>query len=653
MKKLFTIDSLVVSLLSAMGYGLGYAIPEAMGAGVIFSLLICIGAGALLEELGTKIIFNRKTQETNTKRYTVFAMVIVLFILAYFIAMKKLGHSLIEDFMEEVFFVVGIPVIGFCVSFLLNRWKLSRLQKKYGDGSNGFQVDEKERERIAGMRERNAEITGEYPQKFAARTENGIFVPNVGKENLSYLGIPYALAPVGNLRYHAPKPPEKSEKVFEAKYFGPSSLQMKTEDVLLGSHMQGEDCLYLNVWKGKEAEEKDCPVFVIFAGASFAVGGSAHPLFSGEELAKEHPDVIVVSFNYRLGLLGFLTADDLPGKEDYPDLSTLGLLDQIAALTWIKRNIAAFGGDSENVTLIGARDNALCIFMLAVCDKAKGLFQKAVLLSGTYRSLNQATLMEAKKSARDFFEKFHITCADDLMKIPEEELRSYIQESEYVTCCPIGDGTLFPKDPVKAVTDGKTGDIEFIYGIAKNEMAILKAALVSESYESWVNASAKEILESSEEEAQKLRELYLLKEKELGKMAANEWLLETWNGPGAVFSLMEKMNASSGKAYAAYFDIEPKIKYLGSGSVLMAATILGTKEAALSFGTIVNDDLAEIIQALILKFLRGEKPELYQNELEGVEALSWEPGPGVLHVTEDAIHYESSLTVIPGVSEES
>lgn len=653
MKKIFTIDSLVVSLLSAMGYGLGYAIPEAMGAGVIFSLLICIGAGALLEELGTKIIFNRKTQETNTKRYTVFAMVIVLFILAYFIAMKKLGHSLIEDFMGEVFFVVGIPVIGFFVSIVLHRRKLSRLQKKYGDGSNGFQVDEEERARIAGMRERNAEITGAYDQKFAVPTENGIFVPNEGREFLSYLGIPYAKAPVGELRYHAPEPLEKSEKVFEAKYFGPSSPQMRSEDILLGSHMQSEDCLYLNVWKGKEAEEKACPVLVIFSGAGFSVGGSAHPLFSGEEFVKEHPETIVVSFNYRLGLLGFLTADGLPGTENYPDLSTLGLLDQIAALTWIKRNIAAFGGDPGNVTLIGARDYALCIFMLAVCEKAKGLFRRAVLLSGTFRSLNQETFREAKECAKAFFEKFHITCADDLVKIPEEELRSYIQETEAVTCCPLGDGTLFPKDPEQAAAEGKTGDIEFIYGIAKNEMAIFKASVYPESYERWVNASAKEILESSAEEAQKLRDPYLLKEKELGKMAANEWLLETWNGPDAVFSLMEKTNASSGRAYAAYFDIEPNIKYLGSGSVLMAATILGTKEAALSFGTIVNDDLAEIMQALILKFLHGEKPELYQNELDGVEALSWEPGPGVLHVTEDAIQYERSLPVIPSVSEES
>lgn len=165
----------------------------------------------------------------------------------------------------------------------------------------------------------NKEIQGDYDKKISVRTKTGTYVPNKNKDVLEFLGIPYAKAPVGDLRNEKTCPLDKSNKVFEAKYFGPSAPQADLEGNILKYHKQSEDCLTLNIWTSNN-DKKEKPVIVYVPGGSFIAGGSANVVGDGENFIKENPECIYVSINYRLGVLGF------KGN------SNLGLYDQIEAL---------------------------------------------------------------------------------------------------------------------------------------------------------------------------------------------------------------------------------------------------------------------------------------------------------------------------------
>jgi para-nitrobenzyl esterase len=198
----------------------------------------------------------------------------------------------------------------------------------------------------------------------------------------SWKGIPFAAPPVGDLRWRAPQPPAPWSGVREATAYGNDCMQLPfpSDAAPLGTP-PAEDCLYVNVWRPAKARASArLPVIVWIYGGGFVNGGSSPPTYAGAALAKQ--GVVLVSFNYRLGRFGFFAHPQLTQRADGEALGNYGYMDQLAALRWVKRNVAAFGGDASNVTIVGESAGGMSVNALLTSPLARGLFAKAVVLSG-------------------------------------------------------------------------------------------------------------------------------------------------------------------------------------------------------------------------------------------------------------------------------
>lgn len=211
---------------------------------------------------------------------------------------------------------------------------------------------------------------------------------------VSYKGIPYAQPPTGDQRWRPPVPAQPWQGVREAKSFGPACLQPPPVPTSLyygGMAPMAEDCLSLNVWAPNDA--RNLPVMVWIHGGSLVGGSSSEPLYDGTKIAQK--GVIFVSINYRLGLLGFLAHPALSAESPDKLSGNYGLMDQIAALRWVRDNIAAFGGDPAKVTIAGESAGGLSVIALMASPQAHGLFRAAITQSGympAYRALREETL---------------------------------------------------------------------------------------------------------------------------------------------------------------------------------------------------------------------------------------------------------------------
>lgn len=197
-----------------------------------------------------------------------------------------------------------------------------------------------------------------------------------------FRGLPFARPPIGPLRFRPPEPPAPWSGVREAVHFGTSAAQngaLVGPLMSLGIGRTGEDCLYLNVWTPRPDRARR-PVLVWIHGGAFILGSGSQMLYEGSALARRG-DVVVVTINYRLGALGFLRGQDRFGQR-FPATGNEGLLDQVAALGWVRDEIEAFGGDPDNVTIFGESAGAMSCATLLAVPRARGLFGRAILQSG-------------------------------------------------------------------------------------------------------------------------------------------------------------------------------------------------------------------------------------------------------------------------------
>ena len=293
-----------------------------------------------------------------------------------------------------------------------------------------------------------------------------------------YLGIPYAAAPVGELRWRAPQPVEGWSDVRDATSFGkiaPQIVSMGASLVPGDDTDASEDCLTLNVWtpaadNADNAERR--PVMVWIHGGAFIGGAGTSQLYRGTHLASRG-DVVVVTINYRLGALGFLAH---PSLDDDGYAANWGLLDQIAALEWVQDNIAAFGGDPDNVTVFGESAGAMSIGSLLAAAGGRGLFHKAIMQSGHPLALSAEI---GTRVAERFFAECGVDIGDvdALRAVPVEEiLRSQqaVQLAEFgktvMPFQPVIDGGLLDRHPVERIADGSAKGIPLLIGTNLDEM---------------------------------------------------------------------------------------------------------------------------------------------------------------------------------------
>ena len=311
----------------------------------------------------------------------------------------------------------------------------------------------------------NKKITdGNYDMSLAVKCINGTFVGTKAENIISFKGIPFVgQQPDGNLRWKAPVDVTPDDGVYEAYYFPKASCQDKSV-----IPYQGEDCLYLNVWRSDYEPGKKKPVMVWIHGGAFAAGGTNIELFDCANLAKENPDVIFVTVQYRLGPLGFLHLSHLPDGKDYPDSQNLGLLDQNMALKWVHENIAAFGGDPGNVTIWGESAGAGSVTMQPLIKGSQQYFKKVIAQSGAPCQTNSRE--EAIEAANDFIEALGCKTVADMMKFSADELIAAAAESVTLRLFPERDGRILPLEPWKEYENGVAKDITFLQGCNKDEM---------------------------------------------------------------------------------------------------------------------------------------------------------------------------------------
>ncbi len=212
----------------------------------------------------------------------------------------------------------------------------------------------------------------------AVRTRSGLVEGKLSGDLVVYKGIPFAAPPVGALRWRPPQPPVAWRDVRKADTFAPACMQTGVSMPGEAPPRTSEDCLYLNVWA--PAHGTSHAVMVWIYGGGFSNGSAAMPLYWGDELARK--GIVVVTFGYRLGPFGFLASPELTKESPFHSSGNYGLMDQIAALEWVRDNIAAFGGDPARVTIAGQSAGAASVSILLASPLANGLFRGAIAESG-------------------------------------------------------------------------------------------------------------------------------------------------------------------------------------------------------------------------------------------------------------------------------
>ena len=463
---------------------------------------------------------------------------------------------------------------------------------------------------------------------------------------------------MGERRWKAPEPLPESEAVFEAQHLGASAIQVDHEGSILKHHRQSEDCLTLNICVGSKKTDRKKPVIVLFHHGDFAYGGSADPLMDGTSLIRTCPDVVGVSFNFRLGLFGFIDFSEVPGGEAYPDALNLGLLDQIAALRWIKENIAAFGGDPDRITVMGFESGAVSISLLAACEQAKGLFRKAFVFHGNPMAAFDTPEM-SRMLAKKLLQETSAATMEELMQLSTEQLKEASQKllMGLFLSGPVRDGKLISADVYEAYRNGTATDIEFLIGVASNERKIYRSFVGNQTYGDFISSELNVILryldEVSPPDAQAIRAYVREQAATVPEVEAKAKAVEQCSALGVYLSA-RKLAEGGNKVYLLYWNVKPLLENLGSGTVDVASAFLGNSDGAQLYGNVLDADISEVLRSFLVKFLRGDAMRFYNNEIRGVSAIEWERFPKALLVSDKGLRcgpVEDKLTEIKGLPE--
>lgn len=300
-----------------------------------------------------------------------------------------------------------------------------------------------------------------------AKTENGIIEGNYDTKSgmQFYFGIPFAKPPIGDLRWRAPQPLENWKGIKITKKFGPRPVQVDVfGDMKSRSDGLSEDCLYLNVWTPAKMNTKDLPVLVYFYGGGFVAGDASEPRYDGESMAKK--GMVVVTANYRLNIFGFLALPELSEESPYKASGNYGMLDQVAALKWVQKNISAFGGDPKKVTIAGESAGSISVSLLMASPLSKDLMRGAIGESGAAikPTTPPVSLAEAEKAGLDFAKKAGYPTLAELRKLSTSEVYEIYNESKRFGFPLVIDGYFLPASLPKIFKEKKQAKIPLLVG---------------------------------------------------------------------------------------------------------------------------------------------------------------------------------------------
>ena len=478
-------------------------------------------------------------------------------------------------------------------------------------------------ERMHALYGENKKITdGDYDKSLAVKCVNGTFVGKKAGDVIAYKGIPFVgEQPVGKLRWKAPADCVADDGVYEAYYFGKVPCQAGNVGQMGSLYPQGEDCLHLNVWKAAEEGAQKKPVMVWIHGGAYEIGGTTEPREEGTNFVHENPDVILVSIEYRLNALGFLRLSHLPDGADYPDAQNLGLMDQMAALKWVHENIAAFGGDPDNVTIFGQSAGGGSVSLLPLVEGAHRYFQRVIAQSGSPAFCRSTEQSIACTNA--LMEALGCKTVADLM---QTDLDKIVQTASAVLMMPITtperDGRFLPKEAFDAFERGAAKEFDIMQGCTKDECSYFLAAGGPEVFMPWAENCKAEKLAQCTEEEKALVESYCKDGRGKDYEILSRFLDQYWfNAP--LMRTAENQTKAGGRTYVYYFRVESSVPLMKSGHAIELSELFTHPEETFVTGRQFNKTFSKTMRRMWVQFAKTGNPSLAADQSPDGEAKYW------------------------------
>ena len=452
---------------------------------------------------------------------------------------------------------------------------------------------------------------------FPVKCLNGTFLGKEKDNIISYKGIPFAKPPIKNLRWKPPLECDNSNDIFEAYSFQKSPIQVQVEGETASYGEIGEDCLYLNIWKNND-NIKNKPVMVFIHGGDFGWGGTVDPLYDGHNYVKSHKDIIFVTITYRVSILGFLDLTQIKGGENYKESPNLGILDQIQSLKWINKNIENFGGDKNNVTLVGESAGGLSVTVLPLIKGTKGLFKRIISQSGSFawtikredgKTLINYLKDEIKKQRKEELDLNY------LINLSEEEIINLNEKLNYYCSSPMRDGYIIPFDCYGEIEKGAYDGIDVMIGTNADELRYFIIEFGSYFlYKIVFNVMLENVL------------YYRIKKngyeiynefKKYEKDNCYEKLLTDIFFRVPALKIAQLHSKNNGNVYLYYWTYPSSIPYFGACHAIELSYVLNNlQETELIGNQNINYKLAEVSQDMWANFAKNGNPSTKEYKWE-------------------------------------
>ena len=476
------------------------------------------------------------------------------------------------------------------------------------------------KEEMMALYGENKKITdGNYDKSLAVKCINGTFVGKRTGDVIAHKGIPFVgQQPVGELRWKAPVDVVPDDGVYEAYYNGKSPCQDEGVSQRASLYPQGEDCLYLNVWRAADGAVNK-PVMVWIHGGAFEIGGTVEPREEGTNFVKENPDVILVSVEYRLNVFGFLHLSHLPDGADYPDAQNLGLMDQLMALKWVHENIAAFDGNPDNVTIFGESAGAGSVTLLPLVKGSQQYFKRVIAESGA--PVFTRSTEEAIACTNELMAQLGCSTVADLQKVEVSKLVAVADGLLGLRTWAERDGNFLPLDPYEAYANGAAKDIDLMHGCNKDEMNYFVWGFGSDWNEWAADRKAKKMAQMTDEEKALVESFCSDIKGEPYEYTSRLFDQLVFIAP--LFRLSENQTKAGGKTYTYYFTVESSVPLMKCGHAVELSTVFNHPEQTFVTGRTFDETFSKTMRRMWVQFAKTGNPSLSATESPDGKAKEW------------------------------